>query len=66
MRPARARRNAETPAVAARLFLLAAILIALFPLFLVALNTLKPHAAIVQNPLALPQRRLRFRRREIL
>jgi len=56
MRPARARRNAETPAVAARLFLLAAILIALFPLFLVALNTLKPHAAIVQNPLALPQR----------
>jgi raffinose/stachyose/melibiose transport system permease protein len=40
--------------VAARLFLLGAVAIALFPLLLVAVNTLKPHPAIVQNPLALP------------
>ncbi len=55
MSEGQAQRSGETPAIAARLFLLAAIAIALFPLFLVALNTLKPHAAIVQNPLALPE-----------
>jgi raffinose/stachyose/melibiose transport system permease protein len=40
--------------IAARLFLFAAVAIAVFPLLLVAVNTLKPHPAIVQNPLALP------------
>ena len=54
MRPSVGQPAPETPAIAPRLFLFAAVVIALFPLLLVALNTLKPHAAIVQNPLALP------------
>jgi raffinose/stachyose/melibiose transport system permease protein len=54
VRLAVSQRARETPAIAPRLFLFAAVVIALFPLLLVALNTLKPHAAIVQNPLALP------------
>ena len=51
---AQPRRRREAQPIAPNLFLLGAVLIALFPLLLVAINTLKPHAAIVQNPLALP------------
>lgn len=39
---------------AANLFLIGALLVAVLPLLLVALNTFKPHAAIVANPLSLP------------
>ena len=39
---------------AANLFLLGAVLISLFPLLLVALNTFKPHVDIVANPLSMP------------
>lgn len=39
---------------AANLFLIGAVLVAVLPLLLVALNTFKPHAAIVANPLSLP------------
>jgi len=39
---------------AANLFLIGAVLVAILPLLLVALNTFKPHAAIVANPLSLP------------
>lgn len=39
---------------AADIFLAVAVLVALLPLLLVALNTFKPHAAIVANPLSLP------------
>ena len=35
-------------------FLIGAVLVALLPLTLVALNTFKPHTAIVANPLSLP------------
>ena len=36
-------------------FLVGAVLVALLPLALVALNTFKPHVAIVANPLSLPE-----------
>lgn len=39
---------------AANVFLIGAVLVAVLPLLLVALNTFKPHAAIVANPLSLP------------
>lgn len=38
----------------ANVFLVGAVLIAVLPLLLVAVNTFKPHAAIVANPLSLP------------
>jgi raffinose/stachyose/melibiose transport system permease protein len=47
-------RRGDGSRVTAQLFLFGAVAIALFPLLLVAVNTLKPHPAIVQNPLALP------------
>jgi raffinose/stachyose/melibiose transport system permease protein len=47
-------RRPRTSRIAADLFLAGAVLAALLPLLLVAVNTLKPHPAIVQNPLALP------------
>jgi raffinose/stachyose/melibiose transport system permease protein len=47
-------RRPRTSRIAADLFLGGAVLVALLPLLLVAVNTLKPHPAIVQNPLALP------------
>lgn len=39
----------------ANVFLIGAVLIALLPLALVALNAFKPHTAIVANPLSLPE-----------
>jgi len=39
----------------ANVFLIGAVLIALLPLALVALNAFKPHPAIVANPLSLPE-----------
>jgi raffinose/stachyose/melibiose transport system permease protein len=36
-------------------FLVCAVLVAVLPLLLVALNTFKPHVAIVANPLSLPE-----------
>lgn len=39
----------------ANVFLIGAVLVALLPLGLVALNTFKPHVAIVANPLSLPE-----------
>ena len=38
----------------ANVFLIGAVLVALLPLALVALNAFKPHAAVVANPLSLP------------
>ncbi|MBZ9938562.1 carbohydrate ABC transporter permease [Mesorhizobium sp. BR1-1-16] len=44
----------DSARVAGNIYLAVAVLIALLPLLLVAINTFKPHVAIVANPLSLP------------